>query len=148
MTDACLFSFFAWKNQITIFHILLCTNLEPLNISTFEQSSRLLTYRGGYAALLAPGIRSKIASAIVTVFMNQSTHYLHTAVGMRRSLRLESGIEIESAIVNVFMKQSTVFCFINTMKNDVSLLPLFHEKILNLIYWDLLNPICRRYSWV
>ncbi|MCK5600191.1 hypothetical protein KAI78_11250 [bacterium] len=66
-----------------------------------------LTYRCGYATLLAPRIQNKIASAIVTVFMNQSTHYLHTALGMRRSSRLEYELKQQPAIVIAFMNQIT-----------------------------------------
>ncbi|MCK5223814.1 hypothetical protein KAR04_03520, partial [Candidatus Calescamantes bacterium] len=46
---------------------------------------------------------TKIASAIVTVFMNHSTHYLRTSAGMRRFSRLEYGTKIASAIVKIFI---------------------------------------------
>ncbi len=60
-----------------------------------------LTYRCGYATLLAPRIQNKIASAIVTVFMNQSTHCLHTVGGMQRSSRLEYGIKCHQPLLAV-----------------------------------------------
>ncbi|MCK4642981.1 hypothetical protein KAU32_05025, partial [bacterium] len=51
----------------------------PFGLKFFFRLLRcsLLTYHCGYAALLAPGIRNKIASAIVTVFMNKSTYCSH-----------------------------------------------------------------------
>ncbi|MCK5598797.1 hypothetical protein KAI78_04170 [bacterium] len=47
----------------------------PFGLKLFFRFLRcsLLTYRSGYAAFLAPCIRGKIASAIVTLSMNQST---------------------------------------------------------------------------